>query len=210
MAAVLACGESAVLSHGSAASLWGLLKPIEGPIHVSTPSTSGRSRRRGIHLHRAPSLRAPLLTTYRDNIPTTTVERTIEDLRASSLLPPRLIRRATRQAELKGYRLEHIKTDRTRSDLETAFLAFFASHRIPAPEVNVKLGRCEVDFFWRSHKLVVEADTFTYHRGSIAFEDDHARDLYLRQRGYTVHRFTDLQLEAEPERVAADIREALS
>ena len=105
MAAVLACGESAVLSHGSAASLWGLLKPIEGPTHVSTPSTSGRSRRRGIHLHRAPSLRAPSLaepspspsylpgrggrrgrplSTYRDNIPVTTVARTIEDLRGSS------------------------------------------------------------------------------------------------------------------------------
>src|SRR5215218_9036368 len=106
MAATLACGEGAVLSHGSAASLWSLLKPIEGPIHVSTPSTSGRSQRRGIHLHRCPSFRTSspaepfpspsyspgrggrrgrLLTTHRDNIPVTTVPRTIEDLRASSL-----------------------------------------------------------------------------------------------------------------------------
>lgn len=226
MAAVLACGEDSVLSHGSAASLWGLLKPIEGPIHVSTPSTSGRNRRAGIHLHRAPSLAEPspspsyspgrggrrgrLLTTHRDNIPVTSVARTIEDLRATSYVPPHLIRRAIRQAELKGYRLEHIKTDRTRSDLETAFLELFASHRIPPPEVNVKLGRYEVDFLWRSHKLIVEADTWTYHRGSVAFEDDHARDLYLRQRGYKVHRFTDKQLEAEPERIVADVRQALS
>jgi very-short-patch-repair endonuclease len=226
LAAVLACGEGAVLSHGAAASLWGLLKPIDGPIHVSAPSTSGRSRRRGVHLHRAPSLAEPspspshppskggrrgrLLTTHRDNIPVTTVARTIEDLRGASYVAPHLIRRAIRQAELKGYRLEHIETDRTRSDLESAFLALFAHHRIPAPEVNPKLGRYEVDFLWRSHKLIVEADTFTYHRGSISFEDDHARDLYLRQRGYTVHRFTDTQLEAEPERVAADVRGALS
>ncbi len=231
MAGVLACGEGAVLSHGSAASLWGLLKPIEGPVHVSVPSTSGRSRRRGIHLHRAPSPRAPslaepspspsyspgrggrrgrLLSTHRDNIPTTTVPRTIEDLRASSLLPPRLIRRAIRQAELKGYRLDGIETDRTRSDLETAFLALFAAHRIPPPEVNPKIGRYEVDFLWRAQRLIVEADTWTYHRGSISFEDDHARDLDLRQQGYAVLRFTDRQLEAEPERVVADVAAALS
>jgi predicted transcriptional regulator of viral defense system len=61
MAAVLACGEGTVLSHGSAASLWALLKPIEGPIHVSISSTSGRKTRRGIHIHRCPSLRNPSL-----------------------------------------------------------------------------------------------------------------------------------------------------
>ena len=226
MAAALACGEGAVLSHGSAASLWGLLKPIDGPVHVSTPSTSGRSKRPGIHLHRAPSLAEPspspsypagrggrrgrLLTTYRHNIHVTSVARTIEDLRASSLLPPRLVRRAIRQAELKGYRLEHIETDRTRSDLEAAFLALFARHGIPAPEVNIKLGRWEVDFLWREAKLVVEVDTWTYHRGSIAFEDDHQRDLDLRQQGYGVLRFTDRQLEAEPERIVADVRKELA
>jgi hypothetical protein len=230
MAAVLACGEGAVLSHGSAASLWGLLKPIEGPVHVSVPSTWGHSKRRGIHLHRCPSLARPspvepspspsyprqaggrrgrLLVTHRDRIPVTTVPRTIEDLRASSL-PEYLVRRAIRQAELKGLKLEGIETDRTRSDLESAFLALFAAHHIPIPEVNPKIGRYEVDFLWREERLIVEADTFLYHRGSVAFQDDHARDLDLRQRGYAVHRFTDLQLEAEPGRVVADIRGALS
>jgi hypothetical protein len=231
MAAVLACGEGAVLSHGSAASLWGLLKPIEGPIHVSAPSTSGHSKRRGIHIHRCPSLhtqspaepspspsyprqaggrRGRLLTTHRDNIPVTTVPRTIEDLRASSLIPPYLVRRAVRQAELKGLYLDGIETDHTRSDLETAFLALFAHHRIPPPEVNPKLGRYEVDFLWREEKLVVEADTFTYHRGSVSFEADHQRDLDLRSSGYAVLRFTDRQLETEPERIAADIRNELA
>jgi hypothetical protein len=231
MAAVLACGEGAVLSHGSAAVLWDLLKPLEGPVHVSTRSTSGRSNRPGIHLHRAPSLRAPsleepspspsslpirggrrgrLLTTYRDNIPVTTVARTIEDLRHSPYVAPHLTRRATRQAELKGHRLEGIEADRTRSDLEAAFLALFLHHRIPPPEVNPKLGRWEVDFLWRSQRLVVEADHWTYHRGSVAFEADHERDLDLRRQGYAVHRFTDKQLEAEPERIAADVAAALS
>jgi very-short-patch-repair endonuclease len=204
MAAVLACGEGAVLSHGSAAVLWKLLKPLDGPVHVSVPTTSGRKHRRGIHLHRCRGL----LVTRRDNIPVTTVSRTIEDLRRISF-PPRLLRRAIRQAELAGYRLDGIETDRTRSDLEAAFLGLWRRHHLPPPEVNVKLGRWEVDFLWRSQRLVVEADTWTYHRGSVSFEADHARELDLRQRGYTVLRFTDRQLEEEPGRVAADVARAL-
>jgi very-short-patch-repair endonuclease len=125
-------------------------------------------------------------------------------------MAPHLVRRAIRQAEFKGLRLDGIESDRTRSDLETAFLTFFHRHRIPPPEVNVKLGRWEVDFLWREEKLIVEADTFLYHRGSVAFQADHERDLDLRQRGFAVRRFTDLQLESEPDRIVADIRGALS
>jgi very-short-patch-repair endonuclease len=149
-----------------------------------------------------------LTTTHRESIPVTNVARTIDDLTNTSLAP-HLIRRATRQAELKGHRLEGVESDHTRSDLETAFLALFASHRIPAPEVNVKLGRWTVDFLWRSQRLVVETDFWSYHRGSVAFEDDHARELDLHAAGYAVRRFTDRQLEAEPERVAAIVATAL-
>jgi very-short-patch-repair endonuclease len=211
MAAVLACGEGAVLSHHSAAALWELLRPTDGAIHVSVPITSGRKGRPGIHLHRCPSLIAPrLLITHRHNIPVTKIQRTIEDLRDSSLLPPHLVRRAIRQAEHKGIHLEGVESDRTRSDLETAFLDLYRHHRISPPEVNVKLGRHEVDFLWRNQRVVVEADSYLYHRGSIAFEDDHARDLALRGLGFTVLRFTDTQLEEEPERVAADVVAALA
>jgi len=229
MAAVLACGDGAVISHVSAAVLWELLKPIDGPVHISVPSTSGRSRRPGIHLHRTPSLnphpepspspsysqqeggrRGRLFTTHRHNIPVTTIARTLEDLRASSLLEPHLLRRATRQAELRGYRLEHLTTDRTRSDLETLFLDIVRRYRLPHPEVNVKLGRWTVDFLWRDACLVVETDFWGYHRGSVAFEEDHARDLDLRQQGYTVLRYDDTQLENEPARVAADVAGALA
>lgn len=82
--------------------------------------------------------------------------------------------------------------------------------RLPPPEVNVKLGRWEVDFLWRSHRLVVETDSWTYHRGSVAFEDDHARELDLCAAGYTVLRFTDRQLEGEAERVMAIVAGALA
>jgi len=208
MAAVLACGEGAVLSHGPAAVLWKLLRPLDGPVHVSVPTTAGRKNRRGIHIHRAPAL-AGRLTTHRDRIPVTTVSRTIEDLRRTSF-SPRLIRRAIRQAELRGLRLDGIASDGTRSDLETYFLALCRHFGLPKPEVNVKLGRWEVDFLWRARWLVVETDTFTYHRGSVAFEDDHARDLDLRAEGFLVLRFTAHQLEEEPERVAADVAASLA
>ncbi len=123
-------------------------------------------------------------------------------------VPPYLLRRAKRQAELKGIHLEGIERKRQRSDLEEDFLALI--HRLPLPEINVKLGRWEVDFLWRSQRLVVEVDSFTYHQGSIAFEDDYARDLDLRQRGFTVLRFTDMQIENEPARVVADVARALA
>jgi very-short-patch-repair endonuclease len=146
----------------------------------------------------------------RHRIPVTTIQRTIDDLETSRPpLPPHLVRRARRQAELKDIHLAGAESSRTRSDLEDAFLTLWRRHRIPAPETNVKVGKWEVDFLWRSQRLVVEADFFGYHRGSVAFEDDHARDLDFRRTGYTVHRYTDVQLEAEPERIAADVAAAL-
>jgi len=138
----------------------------------------------------------------------TTVPRTIEDLQSTSL-PPRLIRRAKRQAELTGHELPGVESDNTRSHLETLFLALCARFGFPPPEVNVKLGRWEVDFLWRSRKVVVETDYWSYRRGSVAFEGDHAHDLDLHAAGYTVLRFTDRQLEAESERVATVLRAAL-
>jgi very-short-patch-repair endonuclease len=224
MAAVLACGEGAVLSHHSAAALWELLKPIDGSIHVSAPTLNGRKPQRGIHFHRCPSLstlqepspspsylpaggRGRRLITHRHRIPVTTIQRTIDDL--DGTVAPYLLRRAKRQAEHKGIHLEGIEHSRARSDLEEDFFALVRLHRLPHPETNVKLGRWEVDFLWREQRLVVEIDSFLYHRGSIAFQDDHARDLDLRQLGFIVLRYSELQLEEEPDRIVADVVAAL-
>lgn len=223
--AVLACGEGAVLSHGSAAALWGLLRPIEGPIDVTVATRNGRERRRGIRIHRcatlaaAPSgadsshhaggIRPGRLVTRRDGIPVTNVPRTLTDLRGT--VPPHLHRRAIRQAELAGFALgEGIDGDRTRSDLERDFLCLCRSHGLPPPEVNVQIGRWTVDFLWRGERLAVETDSFRYHRGSVAFEDDHQRDLDLRARGLKIRRFTGRQLREEPDRVVADVAAALT
>lgn len=207
MAAVLASGPDAALSHASAAALWGLLRPISGPVDISVPTQSGRRGRDGIRLHRCLSLDNQQVTRHR-GIPVTTPARTIADLRTS--VPPRLVRRATRQAEMHGFSLgTKIRTDGTRSDLERDFLQLCRRHRLPEPRVNIRIGRWTVDFLWPVERLAVETDSHRWHRGSVAFEDDHARDLDLRRRGYTVRRFTERQIREDASKVVDDLREAL-
>ncbi|HET9592029.1 MAG TPA: type IV toxin-antitoxin system AbiEi family antitoxin domain-containing protein [Solirubrobacterales bacterium] len=221
MAAVLACGSGAVLSHGSAAVHWKLLRPLDGPIDITVPKRTGRSRRRGIRIHRCRSLdgganlsttssqtRPLRLVTIHERIPITTVARTLADLRRSDLRPS-LVRRAIRQAEFLQMPLGDIQTDRTRSDLERDFLRLCRRYRLPPPEVNVPIGRLTVDFLWRPAGLIVETDSYVTHGGTVAFEDDRQRDLELRRRGYRVHRFSGRQLELEPKAIAEDVAAAL-
>jgi very-short-patch-repair endonuclease len=207
MAAVLACGKGATLSHSSAAAHWEFLKPLPGPIHVTSPSTNGKARRAGIVLHVSPSLRKKGEATIRERIPVTTPRRTIEDL--EGLLPAYLVRRAKRQAEFLGYKLR-LPTDRSRSDLERDFLAFLSNNGLPEPEVNVQVGRWEVDFLWRAQRVAVETDFFDYHRGSQAFEDDHQRELDLRRAGFAVRRYTGAQLDDYPAEIVVELGEVLS
>jgi hypothetical protein len=205
MAAVLACGDGAVLSHASAAALWGLLRPTrDSPAHVSLRSRSGRSQRQGIRIHRPRSLAAADLT-RRANIPVTAVSRTLLDLEGT--IEPGLHRRAVREAQHRRIKLDpRIHADRTRSDLEGDFLAFCQRHRIPPPEVNLRIGDLTVDFVWPAIHLAVETDSYEYHHGDIAFEDDHARDLRLRRHGLTVLRYTGRQLDEEEPQVLGDLR----
>jgi very-short-patch-repair endonuclease len=132
--------------------------------------------------------------------------RTIEDLEGT--IPDYLYRRAKRQAEFMKYRL-NLPTDRSRSDLERDFLRFLARHGFPRPEVNAKVGRYTVDFLWPEQKLAVETDFFDHHRGSVAFEDDHQRELDLRRMGYVVRRYTGAQIRNHPALVVADLGEVL-
>lgn len=207
MAAVLACGDGAVLSHRSAAEHWKLLSERGGPVHVSVPTLSGRDKRFGIRIHRRASLR-PGDVTKRHGIPVTTPARTIADLRGTA--PDAEHRRAIRQAEVRGYwtGLDQPVAP-TRSELEDLFLRLCRRHRLPQPEVNVRVAGREVDFLWRQQRLVVETDGYRYHRGSTAFEDDHERDLDLRSSGFAVVRFTYRQVTADPERVATSISREL-
>ena len=202
------------LSHGAAAVHWGLLRPLDGPIDVSVPTRSGR-KRRARHPHpplRRPSLRRLCQPMVRkgarpagDRARAHPRDDGGADACGPSLdLAPYLVRRAIRQAEFLRLPVG-IETDRTRSDLERDFLRLCRRHRLPPPEVNVLIGGMTVDFLWRDARLVVETDSYATHGGTIAFEDDRARDLRLRRLGYSVHRFSERQLELEPAAVAADV-----
>jgi very-short-patch-repair endonuclease len=206
MAAVLACGDGAVLSHRSAAEHWGLLTLKGGFVHISVPTLSGREKRFGIRIHRRASLH-PGDTTERHGISITTPARTVADLRGT--VPAAELRRAIRQAEVRGYRTGLDIAARTRSELEDLFLRLCQRHRLPEPEVNVHVAGHEVDFLWRRQRVVAETDGYRFHRGSTAFEDDHERDLDLRASGFAVLRFTYRQVTADPERVATSISKEL-
>ncbi len=166
------------------------------------------SQRPGLQLHRSRTL-TPSHVTRRHGIAVTTPARTIEDLRTT--VEPRLFRRALRQAELAGHRVPHLSvTKRSRSDLELLFLGLCEEHGLPRPLVNQRVHGYLVDFYWPEHRLVVETDSWTYHRGSVAFEDDRARDLALRARGIEVRRYTGDQIETGPAAVVADLRAQLT
>lgn len=207
LAAVLAAGDGAVLSHSSAAALWEYLRPIPGPAHV-TVAAPVRRKRPGIVIHRSRTLTARDMTRWH-GIAVTTPARTIEDLRGT--VAPYLFRRALRQAELAGHRVPHLSAvKRTRSDLELLFLGLCEEHGLPRPLVNRRVHGHRVDFWWPDQRFAVETDSWEYHRGSVAFEDDHERDLELRAHRIATRRYTGDQLEEAAEAVAADLREALA
>lgn len=208
MAAVLACGRGAVLSHRSAAELWALLKPSGGLVHVSVPTPGGRRSRPGLRVHRASSLTARQ-TTARNGIPVTTPARTLGDLRAE--LPPWELRQAIREAAFRRLVVDDREGDveGTRSELELRFLRLCRRQRLPEPEVNARVGRFAVDFLWREQRLVVETDGYRAHRGRQAFEDDRERDNELVARGYQVLRFTRRKVVEDPSGVLALLRARL-
>lgn len=207
MAAVLACGDSAVLSHWSAVALWRLLPRAPARVDVSVPGNGGRHGRPGIALHRSRNLTS-IAIARRRAIPVTTPRRTVEDMRR--IASPEILRRIVRQAEVLGLRIESgVDVEGTRSELESAFLRLCRRHGISRPEVNVSIGSWLVDFVWRDAGLVVETDGYRYHRGRQAFEDDRRRDLGLRMLGYDVVRLTHDQVLRNPGKVAGAIEETL-
>ncbi len=193
-----------------------MLAVREDAIDVSVSGDGGKKKRRGIRVHRSLTL-LPSDVTLRSRIPVTNPARTVIDLRrvvsspgGHGLLSPYELRRAIRQAEVIGLSLGDDKgRDRTRSDLERDFLGLCRRHRLPAPEVNVRVGPHLVDFLWRARRLIVETDGYGYHSGRIAFQDDRARDLNLRARGFQVIRLSEKQVDEEAGWTAEVVRRAL-
>lgn len=212
MAAVLACGPGAALSHRSAAGLWRML-PTDGrgsdrDLPVTHVTVAGEGRRRpGIRVHRSPTL-SPADLALRAAIPVTKPARTLRDLRRT--VPGPVFARALRQAEFLGLPLEGLDTDHTRSELEARFLALLRRRRLPRPEVNVRVEGFVVDFLWRGERLIAELDGWGTHRNRSAFEQDRARDNQLRTSGFEVVRFTWRQVNDDPSGVVATVRSLLT
>ena len=231
MAAVLASGPEAVLSHYSAAMVWGLRSYTERAAHVTVPRKSTSSKR----IRRHHSVLPADERTVEAGIPVTTVPRTILDLAATEsadvvenllresehrqlsdrLSLPDLIerypgRRGTRKVQVALDRLMEDPVGRKRSRLEERFAPFLRRYRLPLPRFNdwIVLGdkRYQVDCHWPALRQIVELDGWDGHSTRTAFREDRARDRRLAAAGYTVTRLTWNQLDDEPAEVAADLR----
>jgi len=232
MAAVLAGGSGTVLSHRSAAALWGI-REHSGPIEITTPR---KTRSRGSIRRHCARLVSDEVTRCR-GIPTTSAPRTLFDL-AADLRIDRL-EAAIRQAEFlrlwdplslptliarhPGHRgnaslrlcLERLgrTTGFTRSDFEELFLPFVDQFGLPRPHLNAWLevggGWIEVDCLWRDARLIVELDSRAAHETRSAFETDRDRDRRLQADGWRVVRMTWRQLHDAPGALAQDLRAML-
>jgi len=200
MAAVLACGTGAMLSHRSAAALWRIAPRWQGAVDVIA---RGKHAHAGIKAHRSATLK-PQDTTLHYGIPVTTPRRTLEDLKR--ILPSHSLTRAVNEARLRNLIRDDITP--TRSVLEDEFLRFLDRHGLPRPEVNHRIAGYEVDAVWREQRLVVELDGYTTHRH--AFEQDRERDAHLLTEGFAVLRLTHRRLTEQEQREADRLRALLA
>lgn len=227
LAAVLACGDGAVLSHVAAAQLWDLL-----PVTTERPSVTVRHERGravpGVRVHRTRRLPDEHVS-RRSAIPVTSVERTIADL--AGVASSRRVERALSRAEALGLvdvpsllnairhrtgapvvraLLEEWTPRLSRSELEERLLGLIVSAGLPRPQVNTRVAGFEVDLCWRAARLVVEADGHAFHGSTAQIERDRRREAVLAARGFAVLRFTWRQATQRPHEVTSAIESALA
>jgi very-short-patch-repair endonuclease len=212
MAAVLAAGEGAVLSHRSAGAAWGIFSS-SARSEVTVPQK--RRPRRNIVFH--PSVIPPDERTTHDGIPITTVPRTLLDLAATlderqlslhDLLHRYPRRRGTRNARAALRRRTEGATV-TKSDLEELFIAFADRAGLPRPETNTYVEGIEVDCVWRAQRVVIEVDFWEIHRTRAAFERDREKSRILQAAGWCCVSVAYLQLMHGSREVARDVRRLL-
>jgi very-short-patch-repair endonuclease len=234
LAAVLASGPGAALSHWSAAALW-MIRPNSRSIIDITTSQKSRSWDRIRRHHKALPTDE---VTVEEGIPVTTVPRTIFDLAATESAD--VVGNVLRESEYRQLRdrlslwdlverypgrpgvrrvrtaLERLREEssgRRHSRLEERFAPFLRRHKLPQPRFNdwVLLGekRYQVDCHWPGTGQIVELDGWAGHGTRTAFREDRARDRRLRAAGYSVTRLTWNQLDDEPEVIASDLRALL-
>jgi hypothetical protein len=216
--AVLACGDGAVLSHESAATLWGIYRRWRMPFHVTA---SSRRRRDGIVAHR--DRLHPHDRTRQLGLPVTSPARTVLDIAPD--LTDKALARAVNDLLRQGYlnrsdlvellvrcprhpgarRLRpfaHSEQGPTASEFEDAFNAFAERYGLPVPLVNTKLHGFEVDAYFPEERVVVELDGWEFHSSRHSFISDRDRDATLLALGIVTVRITWERLIETPEREA--------
>jgi very-short-patch-repair endonuclease len=231
VAALLACGPEAAISHQSCAWWCGFWKTEPDEIDVTVPGRGHRGQR-GIRLHLVRSLDPRDLTT-RAGLKVTTPERTLLDLAETTTI--QRLRLAIDEADGRGlWRPDKVEATLRRSpgrrgrkplrvllsdlegepllrsELEAMFNTLCDDHRLPRPISNAQLNGYEVDAYWPEYNLVVEVDSREFHLNGKAFEDDRLKDAELVAAGYRVIRVTYRQLSQDPAGVARRIRRALA
>jgi predicted transcriptional regulator of viral defense system len=230
LAALLACGSRAVLSHGSAGWLWGLLPHFPFEVEVTVPKR-GRSRP-GIRLHHAPGLGACDRDRH-EGLPTTAVPRTLLDLAATG--SNWQLQTAVEKAERLGV-LDLLEIDamlersrgspgsaRLRRALDIYRLPMFSRSRqerllmamvrqadLPRPAMNTFVAGHEIDAYWDAERFAIEVDGWSAHRTRRAFEEDPVRQEDLKLAGIDSIRITARRLEREPRKIAERLARLLA
>jgi very-short-patch-repair endonuclease len=228
MAATLVA-DNAVLSHRSAAALYGIHQSDRGFIDITVPRAL-RARPR-LDIHQATLARDEITTQH--GIRITTPARTLLDLAA--VLDPTWLERAATEAGIRrlasptslealvarcprreGTRVtkellasNRIGTAITKRELELRFLAFLDTRQVSRPRINAAVHippePVTVDCLWPDHRLIVELDGFETHRTRAAFEEDRARDRALVTAGYRTIRITWLQLATDAQAIESQL-----
>jgi very-short-patch-repair endonuclease len=225
MAAVLAAGPGALLSHRSAAALWAIrTEPNQAEIEVTVPATGRRPP--GLRVHRRGSLGEADRVVHQ-GIPVTTPVRTMIDL-GTCLTAPQLEAAVNEADKLDLIDPETLRTalenrpglpgaaglrrvlDRrtfvlTESELERRFLPLVRRARLPRPQTGVRVNGFKIDFYWPELGLVVETDGLRYHRTPAQQARDRERDQAHTAAGLTPLRFTHAQVAFESDRVVATL-----
>jgi very-short-patch-repair endonuclease len=227
MAATLALGPAAVLSHRTAAAVHGVLWPRDGWPHVTVPAT-GRPKRRGIVIHQVTSIPTAERTVI-DAIPVTSLPRTLLDLaHTKDRLLPYAIEQAADNDILDFNAIDALQNRKgiralrtaiaayeptphwTRSRLEKRFFKLMRKHGIPLPAVNTWVAGHEVDMVWHDEHLIVEIDGGEIHDRPSARRKDPLRDADLQLAGYRIYRVPETELILRPDDVAATVKRFLT
>ncbi len=229
LAATLSCGEGALVSHRSAAWVWGLTKRFAIPVEVT--AVSPRRTREKIRVHSAKAL-TPTDRARPEGVPATSVPRTLLDFAAADpfyleqaldnahrlglldlIALDTLISRSRGfrgVARLRGALAIHRTPAFTRSGLERHFIRLAQDHGLPPPSINFFVEGCELDAYWPAERFAVELDTYDYHGTPKAFEDDRVRQENLKLAGIEIVRITATRLDHEPKRVMSRLKRLLA